>query len=68
MYSVAAVSSVSEHESGLMEAAISHDFPPPDTWYNVTPELTLFGVTVTVRVDGDVDSIEISWGALIRIK
>ncbi len=46
-----------------MEAAISHDFPAPDTWYNVTPELTVFGVTVTVNVEGDVDSIFISLGA-----
>ncbi len=63
VYSVAAVSSVSEHERGLMDGAISHDFPPPDTWYNVTPELTAFGVTVTVSVDGDVDATEISWGS-----
>ncbi len=63
VYSVAASSFVSEHERGLMEAAISHDLPPPDTWYNVTPELILFGVTVTVRVDGDVDATEISWGS-----
>ncbi len=66
MYSVAAVSSVNEHERGLNEAAISHDFLPPDTWYNVTPELTVFGVTVTVRVVGDVDAIEISWGAKLK--
>ncbi len=63
VYSVTGVSSVNEHERGLIEAAISHDIPPPDTWYNVTPEFTLFGVTVAVSVDADADSIEISSGA-----
>ncbi len=66
MYSVAAVSSVNEHERGLIEAAISHDFPPADTWYNLTPELIVFGVTVTVNVEGDVDSIEIPCGAKLE--
>ncbi len=49
-----------------MEAVISHGFPPADTWYNLTPELTVFGVTVTVNVEGDVDSIEIPCGTKLE--
>ncbi len=67
LYSVAAVSSLSEHVSSVNEAAISQDFPTVDALYKITPELTGSGVNVTLKVFGDLDSIDIPRGAKMRL-